>query len=56
LLQEFIQINLVPESFVRNVDARIEVYELLKPLAKPNPEKKTVTIELTKFEDFLVMN
>ena len=36
--------DVIPESFKRNVDARVQVYELLKPLAKPNPDKKIITI------------
>jgi|JI9StandDraft_1071089.scaffolds.fasta_scaffold879924_1 hypothetical protein len=55
MIEKFIGDGLIPESFKRNVDARVRVYkELLKPLANRKPDKKTIAIELPELEEFLV--
>ena len=55
MIEKFIVDGLIPESFKRNVDARVKVYkELLLPLSKRKPHKKTFAIELPPLSDFIV--
>jgi hypothetical protein len=55
MIEQFIVDGLIPESFQRNVDARVRVYkELLKPLTNKRPDKKSVAIELPPLSEFVV--
>ena len=41
MIEKFIAEGLIPESFKRNVDARVKVYkDLLMQMAKKKPDKK----------------